>query len=121
MYRLPDCPKWHPKLILKIACFDGEPSAEEVAAVSGYKPSSTEVYLRAMARAGLVIASRHVDEDGFRAPTTYRLAEAGERMFDHIVTVDEAFKRANRRQGAARRAIDKRSAELHGRAGRAKT
>ena len=94
---------WQHKLLLDLAC-NPDQTAEDIAKVTAFKCSSVGAYLRYMVRDGLLTATHH-EEDGFRAPNTYAVTEAGEQLFDEIVSADVALKRLARRQ---RRQLSKR-------------
>lgn len=103
MYAPPGMPRWRHRLTLALACFDGEPSAEEIAEATGYRPSSAEAYLRAMTRDGLVDVARHEDEIG-RLPSTFSLTAEGEVLFTEIVNADAALRRLARQRRIRQRA-----------------
>jgi DNA-binding IclR family transcriptional regulator len=92
VYRPPSLPKWQHRLLLTVPCFDGEPTAEEIAAATGYKLSTCKTYLCALTRAGLVAAVHRADEFG-ALPITYHLTQAGERIFEEIAAADAALRK----------------------------
>lgn len=92
MYTPPDMPRWQHRLLLAIPCFDGEPSAAELAQSCGLELSSCVTYLGKMRCAGHVAVAHHVDDCG-RLPSTYRLTEAGDRLFEQLIDATESLKR----------------------------
>ncbi|MCK1531163.1 MarR family transcriptional regulator [Bradyrhizobium sp. 182] len=89
-------PRWQHRLLLDLAC-NPNATVEEIATACGYKLSSCVAYLNAMSRAGLIDVAHNEDDCG-RLPSTYRLTDEGEALFEEIVTADAALERLSRQR-----------------------